>query len=158
MNYSDFFKDELQNPHSNYSILDSKGDALIGDVDFEKYSWHRSKYNKVNESDLVIFRRPGKASETNKFYFYGAAKIGAISGNDKVTAQLKKPYPFVEQIHMDELDHFAWRFKTRERNDWMYFFNQYGMNQIDSSDFLNLMKLADGDIDDFEPEAATEAH
>ena len=158
MNYSDFFKDELNNPNTKYFILDSKGDANIGDIDFEKYSWLRSKYNKVNESDLVIFRRPSKASETNKFYLYGAAKIGHISGNDRVTAQLDKPYPFVEHIHMDDLEHFLWTFKTRDRNDWMYFFNQYGMNQIDSLDFINLIKLADGDIDDFEPVAATEAH
>lgn len=158
MNYSDYFKDELKNPNTNYFILDSKGDASIGDIDFEKYSWHRSKYNKVNESDLVIFRRPSKASETNKFYFYGAAKVGAISGSDRVTSQLIKPYPFVEHIHMDELEHFVWTFKDRIRNDWMYFFNQYGMNQIDQFDFINLMKLAEGDVDDFEPQAATEAH
>ncbi|MES2662904.1 MAG: HNH endonuclease [Pseudomonadota bacterium] len=158
MNYSDFFYDELRNPNTNFFILDSKGDSSIGDIDFEKYSWHRSKYNKVNVSDLAIFRRPSKASETYKFYFYGAAKIGQISGIDGVTALLKKPYPFVEHIHMEDVEHFKWKFKNRNRSDWMYFFNQYGMNQINLLDFHNLMKLADGDVDEIDPEAATEAH
>jgi putative restriction endonuclease len=158
LNYADYYKDELNNPNTSFFILDSKGDASVGDIDFEKYSWLRSKFNKVNESDLVIFRRPSKASETNSFYFYGAAKIGAISGDDRVTAQLIKPYPFTNHIHMNELENFVWSYKNRTRSDWMYFFNQYGMNQIDQLDFINLNQLAKDDLDDFEPQAATEAH
>lgn len=157
MDFTEYFSLELKDQSTNFFILDSKGDASKGDIDFIKYSWETTKYNKVKSSDLVIFRRPGSASETNKFYFYGAAKIGLISGDKIVTANLLKPYPFTEHIHMVDLTNFEWSFKTRGET-WEHFFNQYGMNQIHRSDFERLMEMADGDAESIEPDAATEAH
>ncbi|HSI43107.1 MAG TPA: HNH endonuclease [Methylotenera sp.] len=157
MNYLEYFKSEISDPNTNYFIFDSKGDAGIGDIDFEKYSWETNMYNKAKSGDLIIFRRPGSASETKKFYFYGAAKLGSIIGSIKVIAILDKPYPFIEHIHMQDLESFAWSFK-KKGVDWQHFFNQYGMNQIHKIDFESLMNMADGDADFIDPEAATEAH
>jgi putative restriction endonuclease len=159
MDFKEYYQNELNNSQSEYFILDTKGDEKTGDIDFVKYSWSRSKFNKIKVGDLVIFRRPGKASETNKFYFFGAAKMGKIEGMDRVTGLLEKCYPFNEFIHQEELIDFKWTFKQRGEN-WEHFFNQYGMNKINKTDFEELMKISESHVDwdfDKEPEAEVDA-
>ena len=110
-------------------------------------------------NNIIIFRRPGKASETNKFYFFGAAKMGKILGIERVTGKLDKCYPFNEFIHQEDLKDFKWTFKERGQS-WEHFFNQYGMNKINKTDFVELMKISESDIEidfDKEPDAETEA-
>lgn len=158
MNYKQHFKSELDNPATQYFIFDSKGSGQHGDIDFFQYQWSPSRYNLVNEGDVFICRRPGKASETGKFYFFGAAKINRITGTDRLTGSLVKPYPFQEYIHQNDLDNFIWTWKQRGDN-WEHFFNQYGMNKINKIDFENLLQYSDdfGLEDTYEPDAATEA-
>lgn len=156
MTYDKYFKEELDNPATQYFILDTKGDGEYGDVDFVQYQWSRSKYNLVKEGDIFIYRRPSKASETGKFYFFGAAKIDTITGSDRVTAQLVKTYPFQEYIHQNDLDDFKWTWKERGQT-WEHFFNQYGMNKINKFDFVKLMQFSEGSQKDniYDPEEAT---
>ena len=103
MNYKQFYNSELSDISVNYFILDTKGAGTHGDIDFVQYQWSRSKFNRMNEGDLVVFRRPGTSSETRKFYFFGAAKIGEITGDDRVTALLDKVYPFQDYLHQSDL-------------------------------------------------------
>ena len=159
MDYKEYYQTELEELQTEYFILDTKGDEKTGDIDFVKYSWSTKQYNKIKEGDLIIFRRPGKASETNKFYFFGAAKMGKIEGIERVTGRLDKCYPFNEFIHQEELKDFKWTFKERGRS-WEHFFNQYGMNKINKTDFEELMRISESDVEidfDKEPDAETEA-
>lgn len=158
MSFTEHFRKELNNPRTNYFILDTKGSGQHGDIDFVQYQWSRSRYNLVTEEDLFLCRRPREASETKQFYFFGAAKIGAIIGNDRLTAHLVKPYPFQVYLHPQDLENFKWSWKRRGRT-WEHFFHQYGMNKITKVDFLGLLRLSEGlrDDDEYDPEAATEA-
>jgi len=169
MNYKNLYEKELSHPSTNFFILDTKGSGVKhDDADFIKYSWRTNKFGLVNPGDLFIYRRPGKASETGKFYFFGAGKIETIvsaidSGVEvddetRVNGAIKKPFPFIDNLHPDDLNNFRWRFKERNPDTWMYFFNQYGMNRIDREDFVALMDLAEGNSDnEYDNEAATKA-
>lgn len=137
-----YFSAELQNPATNYFIFDTKGGGEHGDIDFMKYDWTPSRYNLAKEGDLFIYRRPDKSSETGEFYFFGACKIGQITGTTRYSASLTKTYPFKERVHKSDLDDFKWVWK--QRGDlWEYFFNQYGMNKIPKDDFVALLNLSE---------------
>lgn len=138
MTYENHFVEEFTNPETQYFILDSKGDNEHGDIDFVQYQWSRSRYNLVREGDLFIYRRPGKASSTHKFYFYGAGKIESMTGDDRVTGTISKAYPFISQLHQSEVDDMDWEWKERGKS-WEHFFNQYGMNKIPKEDFIGLL-------------------
>lgn len=169
MNYKNLYSTELNNPNTKFFILDTKGSSAVhDDVDFVRYSWRTSKFGLVKPGDLFIYRRPGKASETGKFYFFGAGKIEDITpsldiskkNNDKtsVNGTITKPYPFINNIHPEELEKFNWHFKEKQQGSWGNFFNQYGMNKIAKEDFVSLMELAENDIKiDYDNNAATEA-
>ena len=45
------------------------------DIDFEQYSWERSRYDKVREGDYFVYRRPTKVSENRKFYFFKSRRV-----------------------------------------------------------------------------------
>lgn len=154
MGYKQYFNEELQNPSTKYFILDSKGGGQYGDVDFDKYEWDRTKYNQVREGDIFLYRRPSSASETKKFYFFGAAKIDSIidlgSKSKRVSGIIVKPYPFEEYLHQGEevLESFDWKFKKRSNTWGNNFFNQYGMNQITKEDFEGILQLIEKSLDE----------
>ena len=158
MSYLEHFAAELNNTKTQYFILDTKGSGSHGDVDFIQYQWSRSRYNLVSEGDLFVYRRPREASETKEFYFFGAAKIGEISGDNRVAAAILKPYPFKQYLHKRDLETFQWTWKERGRT-WEHFFNQYGMNRITKEDFIRLLQVSEGGAEefDYDPQAATEA-
>ena len=99
MAYDKYFKNELDNHETQYFILDTKGEGNQGDVDFIKYQWSRSKYNLVKEGDLFLYRRPRDASETNKFYFFGAAKNRRDHRNQTCDCAVGKAIP-VSELHI----------------------------------------------------------
>jgi len=161
MKIKEYFKDELDNPQTQYFILDTKGSSEneYGDIDFVQYQWRRSRYNLVEEGDVILCRRPSKSSETGQFYFFGAAKIGPITGKDTVISRFTKAYPFQEFIHQTDLEDFIWTWKERGKN-WGHFFNQYGMNKIPKDDFVRLLYLSktSTNIDEeYDAESATNA-
>lgn len=172
MNYQSLFKNELNKVETNFFIFDTKGNGVKhDDADFIKYSWRTNKFGRVSPGDLFIYRRPGKASETGKFYFFGAGKVESIipaleSNKDenktRVNGYITKPFPFITDLHPEDLENFVWNFRERKPNTWMYFFNQYGMNQIDRKDFIALIELANTNTNtntesDYDNEAATVA-
>lgn len=138
---TNIFSNELANSDTRYFILDTKGAAhTYADVDFEQYHWETFKFGKVREGDLFVYRRPGKASENGQFYFFGAGRIGKISGDKSVVCKIEEPIAFEKFLYQDDLESYQWHWKARTRSDWMHFFNQYGMNQTSKEDFLHLLK------------------
>ncbi|MCJ7988936.1 HNH endonuclease [Priestia sp. OVS21] len=144
MNTIKLFEPELRDLDTNYFILDTKGKpGDHGDVDFVSYDWSPSKYNKVKAGDLFLYRRPSKASEIRKFYFFGAGKISRIEkiGEDRVRGIIEKALPFENKLSPEDLEHYIWKFKQRGLK-WEHFFNQYGMNHIVKDDFLGILGIA----------------
>jgi putative restriction endonuclease len=142
-----YFQNELANQTTQYFIFDSKGGGEHGDVDFEKYEWSPSRYNLVKTGDLIIYRRPSKASEIKEFYFFGACEIGNITLilEDRYSATFSKKYPFQKYILQSDLINFRWHWKYKGET-WEHFFNQYGMNKIWKEDFVGLLKWSEEDI------------
>ncbi|MBP1950059.1 HNH endonuclease [Virgibacillus litoralis] len=145
MEITNYFNKELHNANTSYFILDTKGNTGDhGDVDFKSYDWSPSKFNRVKEGDLFLYRRPGKASELKgKFYFFGAGKIERIEdiGEDRCRGYIGKPVSFEKRLLPQDLEHYQWHFKQRG-SSWGHFFNQYGMNHIVKDDFKGILNLA----------------
>ncbi|OLS40786.1 HNH endonuclease [Bacillus sp. MRMR6] len=144
-NILDLYKQELNDPSRGYFIFDTKGTAKDhDDVDFVSYNWSPSKFNRVKEGDLFLYRRPSSASEINgKFYFFGAGKIESIEfiGEDRVKGIIRKPIAFTPVLLPNDVEDFRWTFKERGKN-WGYFFNQYGMTTITKEDFMGIVQEA----------------
>ena len=136
------FKNELDNAKTNYFIFDTKGSTdTYSDIDFEQYHWETNRFNSVKSGDLFLYRRPGKASENGRFYFFGAGVVGAIEGEKEVLCDVVKPVAFERFVYQEDLDDYRWLHKDRTRNDWQYFFNQYGMNRSTKEDFMHIFQL-----------------
>lgn len=139
---------------TRFFIFDSKSDHLIyGDKDFDEYHWDQARYNKLRIGDVFLYRRPQKASEVKgQFYIYGLGKIKSIQSvnnaddaaqkkRDKhVIAHVEQGIRFDDPILQSDLEDFEWTFKKR-RNTWEHFFQQYGMNEINQTDFIALLKM-----------------
>jgi len=141
-------------PGTRFFIFDSKSDHLIyGDKDFDEYHWDQARYNKPRIGDFFLYRRPQKASEVKgQFYIYGLGKIKSIQSinnaddatqkkRDKhVIAHVEQGIRFKDPILQSDLEDFEWTFKKRG-NTWEHFFQQYGMNEINQTDFIALLKI-----------------
>ncbi|WP_336019130.1 HNH endonuclease [Acinetobacter lwoffii] len=144
----------FNNPGLRFFIFDSKSDHLIyGDKDFDEYHWDQARYNKPRIGDFFLYRRPQKASEVKgQFYIYGLGKIKSIQSinnaddatqkkRDKhVIAHVEQGIRFKDPILQSDLEDFEWTFKKRG-NTWEHFFQQYGMNEINQTDFIALLKM-----------------
>jgi putative restriction endonuclease len=127
-----------------FFILDTKGVGhKYDDEDFKKYSWSPKQYNRVRPGDLFIYRRPNAKTQKESFYFFGAGIIGPIQKIDEniVQATILSPLIFNSYLLPIELINFTWGFKQKTRDDWQYFFNQYGMMEVAQNDFIGLLKL-----------------
>jgi len=142
------FNSELKSHNVRFFILDT-GRTKHKDIDFEIYTWNKKKYNLVQQGDVFIYRKPQKASENGKFYFFGAGKIESISEvfsgdvnfqqTGDLQALISKSVLFDKHIYQDQI-HPSELNDTRKQKDnsWNHFFNNYGMNQIRKEDFLFL--------------------
>lgn len=146
--------ESFNKPGLRFFIFDSKSDHLIyGDKDFDEYHWDQARYNKPRIGDFFLYRRPQKASEVKgQFYIYGLGKIKSIQSitnaddgtqkrRDKhVIAHVEQGIRFNDPILQSDLEDFEWTFKKRG-NTWEHFFQQYGMNEINQTDFIALLKM-----------------
>jgi putative restriction endonuclease len=149
------FFEELNNPNTKYFIFDTgkheniDAQSDIGDIDFERYTWNRKRFNKVDSGDLFIYRKISNASENKIFYFYGIGKIADIKDINDVLVHglIKKGILFDEYITRDDLIDidFPWDSKTKKSKGYERFFNNYGMDQISKKDFLGLCSLSSKD-------------
>ena len=146
--------ESFNKPGLRFFIFDSKNDHLIyGDKDFDEYHWDQARNNRPRVGDFFLYRRPQKASEVKgQFYIYGLGKIKSIQTinnaddatqkkRDKhVIAHVEQGIRFKDPILQSDLEDFEWTFKKRG-NTWEHFFQQYGMNEINQTDFIALLKM-----------------
>ena len=138
--FRELYRNELNDENTRYFILDTYSDG-INDIDFLRYSWKSDKYNLVRENDLFIYRKPLRASTIGSFYLYGSGKISNILQNgNEMTGNITTGLLFGKLLTQTDLEDFNWTFKRRGHN-WGYFFNQYGMTQIEKEDFINILTL-----------------
>lgn len=140
MKILDSYQNILTNSKTKYFIIDSGNH--VDDRDFQTYTWHKSKNNKMQFGDLFIYRKPQKISENGQFYLYGCGQIGRITGEDRVKAQLTNTFQFINPLFQKDLNQFNWEWNTKGET-WEHFWGQYGINQITKQDFINLIKLVD---------------
>lgn len=139
------YTQELNNPNTNYFVLDSGSNVNHDDIDFKAYSWRKDLNKKIKEGDLFIYRRSGGGSEfSNLFYLFGAGKIGKkLVGSDTKTralVRIEKPYVFDRKLLKPELTTFPWEFKNYQ-GKWSNFFNMNGVTSINKEDFINLLQF-----------------
>ncbi|MFD1415698.1 HNH endonuclease [Oceanobacillus jeddahense] len=151
------YKAYLKNPETRFFIIDTHGGKdiqnIYEDKDFVKYAWDTSKFGKVRKNDMFIYRRPGKNSELKEFYFFGAGVFGEIEKSESdnhVFSYIHTSVRFKNYISAtdERLAAYQWKFKTRVKDNWAHFFNQYGMNEIKKEDFEFLLGLGI-DSDDY---------
>ena len=161
------FREEILNPETNFFIL-TTGKKEHRDKDFEFYTWNTKKNNKVRPGDLFIYRIPQKVSLNNQFYFFGAGKIESMFTPEKgspqfqedgdVCAIISKPIHFPNPIFQKNIKP---KDLDGERDDWMYMFGQYGMDEIPLEKFIYLINKGTGssfEFDDEENKISKEAH
>ena len=135
----------IKSEQLRYFIFDT---GVTGtDVDFVQYNWSRKRYNKVREGDYFIYRRPTTVSENKKFYFFGVGRVGKITGpDDDVTCTIEDPVRFKNIVYQDDISDYVWEWKTKKRDDFQQFFNNYGMNKIPFEDLEYFFKKGMGNI------------
>lgn len=137
---------------TRFFIIDTHGKNLEDDnhhddYDYIRYSWDRTKNKKIRENDYFIYRRPGRNNEFKMFYFFGAGKFGSILNKDDetniVSASLIECIIFQNIITADnkDLEKYEWHFKDKTKKNWSNFFVQYGITEIDESDYKFLLDL-----------------
>jgi putative restriction endonuclease len=138
MKIIDIYQDEIENDDTRYFLIVS-GDHE-DDIDFEQYTWRRSRYNRVRPGDLFLYRKKQKNNLLkNTFFFYGAGRFKSVVGDDRVKAEVDKAYNFEVFVTQLDLDNYNWHWKNRG-NNWAHFFNQYGMDNVPKEDFINILK------------------
>lgn len=144
------FKEHLSNDKTKYFIIDTHGgkdiESVYDDKDFVRYVWELSRFGKVSEGDLFVYRRPMKDSEYKEFYFFGAGAFGSVDlisdkKNKPVVSYIREFIKFDKLVLASNTDllQYKWKFKDRKKNNWSYFFNQYGMTEIKKEDFMFLI-------------------
>ena len=152
------YKKEILDLNTKFFIL-TTGKKEHRDKDFEIYTWNTKRNNKVREGDLFIYRIPQKVSLNNQFYFFGAGKIESLFYPDKdshqyqadgdICARISKPIHFKKPIYQKNIKP---KDLDGKREDWMYMFDQYGMDEIPLDKFLYLLNKGTGDIQEFDEE------
>ena len=149
-----YYQSELDDPSTQYFILDT-GRKGHRDVDFEKYTWDRKRFNLVKEGDLFIYRTPQKVSHSGKFYFFGSGKVEKISEVDSsssdVYATVSKGVQFDNWIYQDDIRPIDLSDPRKDSNEnWERFFSNYGMNRKSKNDFLFLLEKGISNSDIFD--------
>lgn len=137
------YNKQLNNPSTNYFIIDSSSSPDHNDVDFKYYSYQDKSNKQITSGDLFIYRRSGSASEWgNEFYLYGAGEFGDVVREDPETGSdllaIKNPYLFSHHLMKQNLRTFDWTFRTF-KGKWSNFFNMNGITQINKEDFIGLL-------------------
>jgi len=138
------FNEQLNNPNTNYFIIDSSSSPEHNEVDFKFYSYQNRNNNQLHKGDLIIYRRSGSASEWgNEFYLYGAGEFRDVVSEDPTTGnslvQINNPYLFSHRLMKQNLRTFDWTFRTF-KGKWSNFFNMNGITQINKHDYMGLLE------------------
>lgn len=133
-----------------FLILDShylEGTDTDGyrDIDYIEYRYKPCFFNRVNPGDWFVYRKPQKATNQRRFYFYGIGKVLEISSgktpNDDSIIKVGSGHKFIRPLFQNDnrLIDFEWELKGKPiGGNFVNFFNQYGMNLITKNDFMGL--------------------
>ena len=142
---TNFYREEILNPNTKFYFL-TTGKKKHGDVNYEKYTWNIHQNNKLKTGDIFIYRVSQKNSTNNKFYFFGAGKIGNIYEADEeskpdftegdVFANIINPIEFENSIFQDELKPNDLDHKGK---NWERYFQNYGIDEISLDKFLFIL-------------------
>lgn len=132
----------------NFFVLDSKGGkdskSKYADNDYRYYCYNTKRFNRLKEGAIFLYRRPGRINKDRKFEIVGGGIIGSIIKQDdlgNVKAFIENGFKFTKPLKQGDpyLENMEWTSKTKKEG-WGHFWNQYGMNQINKKDFINLVK------------------
>ncbi|MGN0482332.1 MAG: DUF3883 domain-containing protein [Lachnospiraceae bacterium] len=120
--------------------------------DLTSYGWNIRQFNKMHVGAFVLHRRPGKLNRDRKFTIYAGGVISSITEPDEegnVTATISNVFAIVPPIKQGDslLESLVWDSKKKKPGTWEHFWNQYGMNTISFTDFVNLTKKANCVLD-----------
>ena len=124
-----------------YYIIDCDKENFSSknEVPYEKYC---TKYKKLVNNSLFLYRQPKRLAKNRKFSIYGGGIIYKIEEeNDIYTAYIKDGFELVPPIMEDDehLTEMKWVSKNKT-NGWDHFWSQYGINYICEEDMLNIME------------------
>ena len=124
-----------------YYIIDCDKENFSSknEVPYEKYC---TKYKKLVNNSLFLYRQPKRLAKNRKFSIYGGGIIYKIEEeNDIYTAYIKDGFELVPPIMEDDehLTEMEWVSK-KKTNGWDHFWSQYGINYICEEDMLNIMQ------------------
>ena len=135
-----------------YFILDSHQNAMneqeaghrYDDSDYIGYGYNIHQFNQLVPGAFFLYRRPGKLSPDKKFHIYGGGIIDSISSPDpqgNVIAKIKLGYELNTIINQGDhfIETFIWTTRKKPGPGWKGFWINYGMNEITSTDFFNLI-------------------
>lgn len=113
--------------------------------DLTSYGWNTKRNNKLKVGAFVLNRHSGKLTEDKKFEIYAGGYVQSISEPDNegnVTALITNAFTITPPIKQGEpfIENFKWTSKNKRPDNWLHFWNQYGMNQISYEEFLRLVK------------------
>lgn len=134
--------DVIRNNNFNaYYIIDCDKENFSSknEVPYEKYC---TKYKKLVNNSLFLYRQPKRLAKNRKFSIYGGGIIYKIEEeNDIYTAYIKDGFELVTPIMEDDehLVNMKWTAKNKT-NGWDHFWSQYGINYISEEDMLNVME------------------
>ena len=156
---TNFFKKEILNLNTKFYFL-TTGKFEHRDINYEIYTWNKTKNNKLKVGDLFIYRVPQKSSSNKKFYFFGAGQIGEIISPSKEDPQYQREgdlcAKIINSIHFEnriyENDLIPSDLGS-EKNNWEHFFDQYGIEEVSLAKFLFLLNKGTGKNFSFEEES-----
>lgn len=140
---------------SIHSIKELMGDNnfdafFIIDNDKEKnltndavlYEEYRTKSKRLVSNSLFLYRQPKRLAKNRKFNIYGGGIIDKIEMKDDMyIAHIKDGFELIESIDEDNehLINMKWTSKIKT-NGWDHFWSQYGINEINKEDMLNILE------------------
>jgi len=151
--------------NAKFFIFDT-GKKEHRDEDFRYYTYNKTKFNKVQNGDLFVYRTPKNSSKIGEFYFFGAGRIFEVreakpndpqfTNDGDIFALLDNPIPFDNAITQSDISPSDLN-DTRKapKSDWNHFFSQYGMKEIPLKDYCFLVDKGLGQLD-FQPEFRTD--
>lgn len=127
------------NNFNAYYIIDSDKENFTtkNEIPYKKYC---TKYRKLVNYSLFLYRQPKRLAKNRKFNIYGGGIIYKIEEEDNMfTAYIKDGFELVTPIMEDDdhLSNMVWTSKTKN-NGWDHFWSKYGINEINEEDMLNL--------------------
>lgn len=131
----------VANNFKAFFIIDSDKERVFTskNVPYERYY---TKSKKLISNSLFLYRQPKRLAKNRKFNIYGGGIIYKLEyKGEECTAYIKNGFELVEPIDEDNehLKNMKWTSKVKT-SGWDHFWSQFGINEINKEDMINIMK------------------